>query len=718
MTDSAGELSFEVDARHIRQLGRELVADRVTAVSELIKNAYDADATAVTVSFSTDSADESRGVLTVEDDGVGMTLEEIATRWMVISTSFKQVEGVSENYGRQRAGQKGIGRFSAESLGGSLTLSTTVEGSAERVDVTFNWDDYGAGISLDAIGNRYQVSPCDVSDYGTRLEIRDLHDRWTAGDLKRVRDAVFLLQPPFAAREVHAADSSGNLDPGFRVAVGYGDATDSTSAPGDVDDVYAAATAWIRMSVDEDGRASAHLQSEHLGIDEIREFERPLLVCGELAANAAYFVFKRDALNPDSSVGVKRAQALAERFGGIRLYRDGMRIMPYGQSGNDWLGLDALYRRRSEVLAPIGNSNFFGEVLLAREANLLIVDTASREGVVENEAFRELWDFLRDSLVWAVNVVAEVRKRKVSAGQKKPPPETRDEVVSPLVAAAQAVADASSDDAREVAIEALVSVASAAEQSAKDADERAEEDRQQLLDELSLLRVLASLGGSVAVFGHEVRAVVHQAEAAIGDIADDVPDNTASAASLETAERQIRSLGDLASYLDIYISHSGRRDREPQPLAEIMRTFETQVSPLLDRRGVELGTSIDPLHVRTQPMARSEIEAVLFNLLTNAIRAMDSDLVETRKIMIQAAIDGKDIVIRFLDTGRGVPLESRERVFDAFYTTASAADTELGLGTGLGLKIVADILEANGGSARIVEAGEGYETCVELRLPA
>ncbi len=718
MTEKEGELNFEVDARHIRQLGRELVADRVTAVSELIKNAYDADATVVTVSFSKDSAGEAGGVLTVEDDGVGMTLEEITTRWMVISTNFKRIEGLSEIFGRQRAGQKGIGRFSAESLGGSLTLSTTVEGIAERAEVTFDWDDYGAGISLDAVGNRYRLSPCDVSEHGTRLEIRDLHDSWTERDLKRVRDAVFLLQPPFAVREVEVADSSGAPDPGFRVAVGYGATTDSTSAPGDVDDVYAAATAWIRMSVDENGRAAAHLQSKHLGIDEIREFERPLLVCGEFAARAAYFVFKRDALDPDSSVGVRRAQALAERFGGIRLYRDGMRIMPYGQPGNDWLGLDALYRRRSEVLAPIGNSNFFGEVLLAREANLLIVDTASREGVVENEAFRELWDFLRDSLVWAVNVVAEVRKRKVSAGQKKPPPETRDEVVSPLLAAAQAVADASSDGERASAVATLVSAATDAERTARDADERAEEDRQLLLDELSLLRVLASLGGSVAVFGHEVRAVVHQAEAAIGDIADEVQNNKGLAASLETAERQIRSLGDLASYLDIYISHSGRRDREPQPLVDVVRTFAEQVAPLLGRRGVELKTSIDPLHLRTQPMARSEIEAVLFNLLTNSIRAMDSDSVDMRKVMIEGALDGQEIVIRFLDTGHGIPPSSHERVFDAFYTTASAADAELGLGTGLGLKIVADILEANGGSVSVVEAGEGYETCVELRLPA
>lgn len=719
MTERGGELKFEVDARHIRQLGRELVADTVTAVSELIKNAYDADATLVTVTFSDDAAESSGGTLTITDDGAGMTLADVAQRWMVISTNSKRVDGVSEQFGRARAGQKGIGRFSVESLGAQLSLSSTVSGSADRVTVEFDWGEYAEGLSLDEVSNRYEISRCEPDEHGTVLEISDLHDAWGDRHLKRVRDAVFLLQPPFAVREVRPAGSSGDgfiEDPGFRVAVGYELGEESTSVPGDVDDVHAAATAWLRMSIDDRGRASAHLTSQHLGIDEKREFDQRLLTPGALEASAAYFVFRRDALNPTSSVGVRRAQALADRFGGIRVYRDGMRIMPYGQPGNDWLGLDALYRKRSAVLAPIGNSNFFGEVLLTRDSNLLIVDTASREGVVENEAFVELRDFLRNSMVWAVGLVAEVRQRKVSAGDKPHKPETRDEVVGPVVDAAKSVAAAETDEERAAAVQKLIVVATEAEQRARAADDRAEQERRDLIDELSLLRVLASLGGSVAVFGHEVRAVVNQAEAALGDVADHSSGDEAILGPLEQAERQVRSLGDLASYLDVYVSHSGRRDRDPQPVADIVRVFANQVGPLLSRRGVDIESSVEPAHLRTAPMARSELEAVFFNLLTNSIRAMDSDRVTTRMVRIEARQDRADIVVRFLDTGRGIEEPARDRVFDAFYTTSTAADAELGHGTGLGLKIVSDIAAANGGSVAVVDPPGGFSTCIEVRV--
>jgi signal transduction histidine kinase len=723
MTDPAtGNLTFSIDARHVRQLGRELVADRITAVSELIKNAYDADATNVEVIFAPESRKRSGAWLLVRDNGSGMNLEELKARWMVISTAFKDSASISDRYHRRRAGQKGIGRFATESLGTHLRLRSTKAGHGEQATVDFDWATaYASGTRLDAVQNPYRVEATKPTEHGTELLIEGLHDAWDEKALQRVREAVFLLQPPFKLAEAEPPPrGSAPVDPGFRVLVRYENEASDTAAPGDVDTVLAAATAWVEGTVNADGSLTRRIYSEHLGIDETETLERRALVTGVLSFRAAYFIFKRDALDPQASVGVRRARALAEQFGGLRLYRDGLRILPYGEPENDWLSLDAIYRRRGQVLAPIGNSNFFGEVLVSREANFLLVDTASREGVVENDAFLELQGVLRDALVWAVNKVAAIRQRKLSAGGPHArPPATREELVDPVTVAAERVAGATSDASRQDALGELIALTRGAQEEARRSDREEEAAVLALLDELSLLRVLASVGAAIAIFSHEVGAVLTQAIAAVGDLAERLEQTGGEmAGEIERAEQGLQGVSDLASYLDLYIGQSGRRRRRDQPVADVLDRFVQSVAPLLNRRGVELDADVNPTHLRTAPMSRSELEAVLYNFLTNSLKALDDERLDARRIHIEAREESPFVVIRFLDTGRGIEERIRDRIFDAFVTTTEEADSELGAGTGLGLKIVADIAESNGGRATVGEAAPPFRTCMELFLPA
>ena len=103
------ELSFKTNARHIGQLGRELVTDFVTALVELIKNAYDADAASARISIQ--DTKNGLGQIIVADCGSGMTAEDFENKWMVIGTSNKLSDPYTPK-GRKKAGKKGIGRFS------------------------------------------------------------------------------------------------------------------------------------------------------------------------------------------------------------------------------------------------------------------------------------------------------------------------------------------------------------------------------------------------------------------------------------------------------------------------------------------------------------------------------------------------------------------------------------------------------------------------------
>ena len=178
------------------------------------------------------------------------------------------------------------------------------------------------------------------------------------------------------------------------------------------------------------------------------------------------------------------------------------------------------------------------------------------------------------------------------------------------------------------------------------------------------------------------------------------------------------SLGDLASYLELYVSKTSRRRREPISIADLIGTFIKRIQPLLTRRRIKIDSGIYPVYLRTHPMARSELEAILFNLLSNSVRALDKETIEERMIRVEGSLVDDEVRIVFLDTGVGIPEQNRLRVFDPFYTTSTADDAELGLGTGLGLAIVADIARSNGGSARVVAAMEPFLTCIEVRIPA
>ena len=116
---------FFADAGLIRRLGYELVSRQETAVSELVKNAYDADATIVDLIFS--DTDMPGGTLEIQDNGTGMTREDLVEGFMRLSSISKVREPISPLHKRSRAGRKGIGRFAVQRLGERLTVTTTNE---------------------------------------------------------------------------------------------------------------------------------------------------------------------------------------------------------------------------------------------------------------------------------------------------------------------------------------------------------------------------------------------------------------------------------------------------------------------------------------------------------------------------------------------------------------------------------------------------------------
>jgi hypothetical protein len=100
-----GELNFDVDAALLFELGEHLVTRKSVALAELVKNAYDADATRVTLTFS--SVATAGGTITVSDNGSGMTFGVVRDGWMRIATTTKRANAASPRFHRPVTGAKG-----------------------------------------------------------------------------------------------------------------------------------------------------------------------------------------------------------------------------------------------------------------------------------------------------------------------------------------------------------------------------------------------------------------------------------------------------------------------------------------------------------------------------------------------------------------------------------------------------------------------------------
>lgn len=716
---------FSIDARHIHRLGFELVGRQETALGELIKNAYDADATTVTIVFANYSS--AGGSLTISDDGSGMTETTIRNAWMKLSTSEKERAPISERYRRSRAGRKGIGRFAVERLGSTLTLSSRVAGESEGVLVTFDWDESlkpDLDIALVAFSIERFEKPID--DHGTTLEIGNLRDKWTDKQLEQVWKSVILLQPPFKPPRTYRGQSAmpagaSEPDPGFSVVIN-GKSSDKVRAEFSLNKTFLEQrTARITGSVDENGYGMVTIKSTKLGVDDSTTLDTQFLALGELSFEADYFNYAPELI---SGFSVATARDLGAQYGGIRIYRDGFRVLPYGELRDDWLRLAYDSSRRS-LLVPASNNNFFGQVELSSSVNSLLEETSSREGLIENEAFSELVAFVRGSLEWGVNRIAAARERKIKASQKGFKSRGRkasDEVRGLLETIKQATLPAGGpSDAVSLPTAALEMVVDKVERVVEKLEEEKEQNDKAHLHYEEMLRILASLGASIAVFSHEIRGALNGFSGALlrlqrlaekHGIADE------ASAPLADASGSQGRLKDLASYVMSLVAHTANRDKTEVALQSEVQSFTNQFKQYLNTHEVEFEIAVTPSYLRTAPIHQSEIHSVLFNFLTNSIKAMLRANPEKRKIRISAEREGKFVRIGFQDTGDGVPEAIADRVFDPFFTTHQHGDDGLaGPGSGLGLKIVHDIASANGGDVRLAPPDAGYNCRFDFYVP-
>ncbi|MGH8021833.1 MAG: ATP-binding protein [Opitutaceae bacterium] len=201
-TKTGEKLIFRVKPRLLRLLGDQLIRDANLAVFELVKNAYDADATCCSVCLENpDNQEQAR--IVVRDDGSGMDDDVLKNAWMVIATDFRAEQREEKKrtpgFGRFPLGEKGLGRLSVHKLGRFVRLITRTKSGAEFV-IEFDWDRLESAEDLARAAVRLTAREPEVfkgKQHGTQLEVSRLRETWARGELRRLHRAVNSLCSPF-----------------------------------------------------------------------------------------------------------------------------------------------------------------------------------------------------------------------------------------------------------------------------------------------------------------------------------------------------------------------------------------------------------------------------------------------------------------------------------------------------------------------------------------
>lgn len=399
---SEGQLSapFRPRARILQLLGDQLIGSPRLAVLELVKNAYDADAGQVEILLENVDGDDDASI-TIIDDGDGMTLETIRDIWLTPGHDHRaqqRMSGTRSKKGRLPLGEKGLGRFAVHKLGDRIQLVTRSSGMQECY-LSIDWTDLSGEEFLDEAIVDVQTRSPEVfigNQTGTQISVTRLRGGpWDRRQVRWLQRQVLSICSPFKR----------NNDE-FKALLSFPQHPDWLEQAQDADAILRLAP-WKFTFTLAAGKFS--WSYEYRGIAGINtsprkesEVDGPLLVQGD---SGEFYIESKDSegigdvhgilytFDRDSSILKRLGQtALLRQYlnenGGVRVYRDGIRIYNYGEPGDDWLGLDV--RRINTPSERISNNIVLGMIDLDLAASSSLHEKTNREGFIENEAYQRL----------------------------------------------------------------------------------------------------------------------------------------------------------------------------------------------------------------------------------------------------------------------------------------------------------------------------------------
>lgn len=679
---------FRPRARLLQLLGDELIGSARLAVFELVKNAYDADANKVVVSIDLASQDESG--ITIEDDGEGMTLDVLRSVWLIPGNDHRQRQRQSDTrtakHQRLPLGEKGLGRFAVHKLGNHISLVTKAQDKDECV-VEIDWGQLISKEFLEDAPVTIQVRRPETfleNRTGTRIEVRQLRTAWPRGEIRRLHNQITSICSPFK--------EPGGFEAKLAVS---GNESWIKDLP-DIQEILDRAIWKFSFRAEDeafewtyefrqvpglalDGRvvqkAGDRLKLPSRSGDD--RMEKKIVADAEIfngigPVTGEFYVYDRDREVRRQMASIRLLESYLDEMGGIRVYRDGIRVYNYGEQGDDWLGLDL--RRVNVPTRRISRNIILGAIHLSLEESTGLVEKTNREGFVENEPCQQLRHIVLGTLA-ALETERQIDKERIRRLTEKPVDPVVTRIEKPIQALRQELARQGVQDKFENYVAKI------------------EKDYQSMQETL----LTAGMSGlNLAVVFHEVERGVRALYQVISE-----------GANMDSAALQARDLMHLLDGFATLLRRDSKKRHSTGKLMKAVRTFNV----LRFRHHCIQLLCPSPQNDNEKFQSRFSFGLVvgaLNNLVDNALywlRVRWPEVPEPgespeRKLYIGISEDfemGPAIVVA--DNGTGFQGDDPENLVRPFFTRKPE-------GMGLGLYYANLAMELNGGQLAFPDPGE------------
>lgn len=404
----AEDLEFKISSGLKNIIGKDLITDDFIAVFELVKNSYDAYAKDVDIIINDDE-------IIIADNGNGMSLSDLKEKWLFVAYSEKkdgfeeQLEDKKESYRdkiqekRHFAGAKGIGRFSSDRLGQYLTIISQKKNSNQVEQIEIDWTKFEKDqkeefekIKVQHVSNPpLDVKFPDNKQQGTILKITSLHRGWDRKRLRRLKHSLEKLINPFSET------NDFNIQIICKKELSEDNKLDEKGNPAYIErdkingrvnnsilEILNLKTTQISVSIDTNDIDTKIIDRGTL-IYHIRESNKEYSLLENVKVDL-YFLNTAAKNNFTRKMGIQ-----VVNFGSVFLFKNGFRVQPYGELGDDSWGLDQ--RKQQGYNRFLGTRDLFGRVDVISSNTEEFKEVSSRDGgLVESQGFYQLMNAFKE----------------------------------------------------------------------------------------------------------------------------------------------------------------------------------------------------------------------------------------------------------------------------------------------------------------------------------
>jgi signal transduction histidine kinase len=716
-------IPFKFHPHVFNSLGADLVTDDIVAIIELVKNAYDAGADKVIISFLKDSQEDDQNkksgknkkqntnvkyILEIADNGRGMTKDIIENVWFTVATPYKEknkVIKIDKDTNRTVSGEKGLGRLSTARLGNSLEMYT--KSKAEPCwKVSINWNEISLADDISGTGGIIEEDKFPSSDYniGTVIRIKELYKDWSDdavlqdfvddlknnlsrfmspfSDVKRYGKFGISIKTPLSASEIKISTPKYLNYPVYLIS-------------GEVN-----GNGEIQYDYKYNNGSKKHNKKGMINETEVRESEREFNFCGSFKFE--FRVWDYDAKSMEIfthrfDINKQELHKSISYHKGISVYRDGILVLPKTDLSRDWLGLDL--RRISRVGTRISNRQIIGYVSITADNNSKIIDASNREGFKNNGEVRTFKKYLFKIVQKLEHFRDEDR---LDENYKEPPfhdilgrifpGDLKDKVENVI----------KKHGSYEDILNLIREYEANAEQAQDDLNKRAYYySRMATIGTLSafLIHEIGGRTGDIASLHTKLRA--YEKKEIIKWLSIKEP--------LIKAENSVDSLEALANrFSPLAIKKVNKSKSICDPIHElnvILSVFEQD----LKKKNIQVKSNNTSVVLAVFP---GELSSIYHNLFNNAIYWLNTKEKSDRLIEINFKLhsDKTRLTITFHDSGPGIEKGMEEKIFWPGITNRSD-------GFGMGLTVASELVSQYGGKMSLIKPGKLGGATFRFDLP-